>query len=95
MFLPIKVQIEVGEYVEGWSYPYKEGTNVQIDSVKGMISKVDRKKKRVWVDTYNKSHLDIHRISSFSFGGVIMRNDDYDEEKMYRENHKILKKWKI
>ena len=95
MFLPIKVQIEVGEFVEGWSYPYRTGSDVQIDSVKGFVSKVDRKKKRVWVDTYDRTHLKIHRISSFSFGSIIMLNDEFDQERMWSENQKMMRKLRV
>jgi len=85
MLLNMKVQIEEGEVVSGYSYPYvnKSTNELRIDSVVGIVEKIDD--KLIKVEKYPEL-IPIHRIELFSFGGVEMPNPSFDWDRMCDEN---------
>lgn len=89
MFIPVQVEPDVGEIASGYSLPYLSGGSPQIDFVRGLIEKIDSEKKELKIA--DASHwLPYHRIMAFSFGGIELVNTEYDDDRRWKEDKKII-----
>ena len=94
MFLPIKVEMQIGEMAAGYSFPYLDDSGkIQYDRVQAFIEKVDRAGKKIKFENYTEL-IGFHRIESFTFGGIKLINDLFDHERLWDENKKIVGKMK-
>lgn len=91
MFIPIQVQPEVGEMAAGYPYPYLNGREPQMAYVQGLVEKVDVNKKEILVQGFKK-WIPFHRVMIFSFGGIELLNEDYDDSARWEEDKNIVEK---
>jgi hypothetical protein len=92
MFISIDVKMEVGEFAVGYTLPYiypLDNKPIK-DAVVGVIEKVKYDEELVLLNV-NKRWIPFHRIKWFTFGGIELENTLYDEEKMVKEDEKIVK----
>jgi hypothetical protein len=89
----VKVEMEVGEFARGVSEPYLDSKlgQVNIDFVQGIVEKIDNSKKNVKIEKY-AGLIPFHRISEFTFGGVMLINKEYDANRVIRENQEMTNK---
>lgn len=89
MFIPVQVEPDVGELAAGYSLPYLNGGSPQIDFVRGIIEKIDSEKKELKIaDTGH--WIPFHRVMAFSFGGIELANTEYDDQKRWNEDKRII-----
>lgn len=89
MFFPVQVQPEVGEAAAGFPAPYLEGREIKSAYVQGILTKVDIHKKQLKIQDF-KPWIPFHRIVVFTFGGIEIVNEDYDEEARWTEDQAII-----
>jgi len=91
MFIPVQVEPDVGELASGFSLPYLVGNSraPQIDFVRGMIEKVQKETKKIKID--GSDHwIPYYRVVAFTFGGIELMNTEFDEEKRWEEDKRII-----
>lgn len=89
MFIPVQVEPDVGELAAGYSLPYLVGKSPQIDFVRGLIEKVNTQDKKIKITDFDK-WIPYHRIMAFTFGGIELTNTEYDEQRRYEEDKRII-----
>jgi NADH dehydrogenase FAD-containing subunit len=93
MFFPVQVQPEVGESAAGYPYPYIQGGQPQMSYVQGLVKKVNEDKREIKIQGFKK-WIPFHRIIVFTFGGIELLNEDYDDAKRWEEDRKIVESLK-
>jgi hypothetical protein len=92
MFIPIQVQPEEGEMAAGYPYPYLEvGGQPQMAYVQGLVTKVHIDEREILIQDFKK-WIPFHRVAIFSFGGIELMNEDYDDAKRWEEDKTIVEK---
>ena len=91
MFIPVQVEPDVGELASGYSLPYLNGRTPQIDFVRGMIEKVRKERKEIKIN--DSDHwIPYYRVVAFTFGGIELMNTEFDEDRRWEEDRKIMDK---
>jgi len=89
MYIHVVVKPEVGEIAYCFGILRPVNKLPFMEAIEGFIVEVDDD----WIRVKNISYkIPIYRVVYYTFGGIRMANDEYDQERVDRENQSMYEK---